>query len=88
MTSSTLPDGSFDRITAIAARRFNVPISAVSIADHDRSWFKSHHGLPVSQIAREPRLCASAILSQRPHILLDAATESRPLVTGALGLYF
>jgi len=88
----TPADGSFDRITAIAARRFNAPISAISIVDHDRIWFKSHQGMPVDQIAREPGLCASAILSQRPYILLDAATDSRslanPLVTGALGLRF
>ncbi len=43
----TPPDGAFDRITAIAARRFNVPISIISIVDHDRIWFKSHHGLDV-----------------------------------------
>src|SRR3954465_5536498 len=32
----TPPDGAFDRITAIAARRFDVPISIISIVDHDR----------------------------------------------------
>ena len=62
----TPPDGSFDRITAMAARRFGVPISIVSIVDHDRIWFKSHHGVPASQIGRDPGLCASAILSSDP----------------------
>src|SRR3546814_9391935 len=52
----TPPDGAFDRITAIAARRFGVPIAIVSIVDTDRIWFKSHHGLPVQQIDREPGL--------------------------------
>ena len=33
----TPPDGAFDRLTAIAARRFHVPISIISIVDHDRS---------------------------------------------------
>jgi two-component sensor histidine kinase len=88
----TPPDGSFDRITAIAARRFNVPISIVSIVDHDRIWFKSHHGVPVEQIAREPGLCASAILSPQPHILTDAKVDPRslanPLVAGDFGLRF
>lgn len=45
----TPPDGAFDRITAIAADLFNVPISIVSIIDHDRIWFKSHHGVDVPQ---------------------------------------
>ena len=88
----TPPDGSFDRITAIAARRFNVPISIISIVDHDRIWFKSHHGVPVEQTCREPGLCASAILSTDPHILTDAKADPRslanPLVAGDFGLRF
>lgn len=58
----TPPDGAFDRITALAARRFGVPISIISIVDEDRIWFKSRHGVPVEQIGRDPGLCASAIL--------------------------
>lgn len=88
----TPPDGVFDRITAIAARRFDVPISIISIVDHDRIWFKSHHGVPVNQIGRDPGLCASAILSSEPHILGDAKADPRalanPLVAGDFGLRF
>lgn len=88
----TPQDGSFDRITAIAARRFKVPISIISIVDHDRIWFKSHHGLSVRQVDREPGLCASAILSHEPHILLDAKNDPRslanPLVAGDFGFRF
>jgi len=88
----TPPDGAFDRITAIAARRFDVPISIISIVDHDRIWFKSHHGLAVNQIGRDPGLCASAILSPDPHILVDAKADPRslanPLVAGEFGLRF
>ncbi|MEF2554228.1 histidine kinase dimerization/phosphoacceptor domain -containing protein [Aurantimonas sp. A2-1-M11] len=88
----TPADGSFDRITALAARRFDVPISIISIVDHDRIWFKSHHGVPVEQIDREPGLCASAILSPEPHILTDASTDpsslANPLVAGDFGLRF
>jgi two-component sensor histidine kinase len=88
----TPPDGAFDRVTAIAARRFDVPISIISIVDHDRIWFKSHHGLPVKQIDREPGLCASAILRSEPYILENAAKDIRslanPLVAGDFGLRF
>jgi two-component sensor histidine kinase len=88
----TPPDGAFDRITALAARRFNVPIAIISVVDTDRIWFKSHHGLPVEQIDREPGLCASAILTPNPHILEDASTDVRslanPLVAGDFGLRF
>jgi two-component sensor histidine kinase len=88
----TPADGTFDRVTALAARRFDVPISIISIVDHDRIWFKSHHGLEVKQIGRDPGLCASAILSEMPHILSNAALDPRslanPLVAGDFGLRF
>jgi two-component sensor histidine kinase len=88
----TPADGSFDRVTAIAARGFNVPISIISIVDNDRIWFKSHHGLDVAQIGREAGLCASAILKNEPHILSDASKDIRslanPLVAGDFGLRF
>src|SRR4030081_3485531 len=88
----TPPDGSFDRVTALAARRFNAPISIVSIVDNDRIWFKSHHGLPVRQIGRDPGLCASAILTTEPYILENASIDPRslanPLVAGDFGLRF
>lgn len=88
----TPPDGIFDRVTAIAARRFGTPIAIISIVDHDRIWFKSHHGLDVEEIGRDPGLCASAILSSEVHLLLDASTDPRslanPLVAGDFGLRF
>lgn len=88
----TPPDGAFDRITAIAARRFGVPISIISIVDEDRIWFKSHHGVPVEQIDRAPGLCASAILGDDPYLLSDASVDPRslanPLVAGDFGLRF
>src|SRR5687768_8677091 len=88
----TPPDGSFDRVTALAARRFSAPISIISIVDHDRIWFKSHHGVDVEEIGRDPGLCASAILSEDAHVLLDASADPRslanPLVAGDFGLRF
>jgi len=89
----TPPDGVFDRLTAIAARTFGVPIAIVSVVDTDRIWFKSHHGLPdVSEIDRVPGLCASAILGHEPWLVTDAATDPRtlanPLVAGDFGLRF
>lgn len=88
----TPPDGAFDRITALAARLCGVPISIVSVVDTDRIWFKSHHGLDTNQISRDPGLCASAILQDKPWLVTDAATDPRtlanPLVAGEFGLRF
>jgi sigma-B regulation protein RsbU (phosphoserine phosphatase) len=88
----TPPDGAFDRIAAVAAEIFNVPIAIVSVVDTDRIWFKAHHGLDVTQIDREPGLCASAITGRDPWIVTDAVADPRtlanPLVAGEFGLRF
>lgn len=88
----TPPDRAFDRITALAARIFDVPISIVSIVDSDRIWFKSRHGIDVTEIGRDPGLCASAILQYEPWLVTDADVDPRtltnPLVVGELGLRF
>ena len=86
------PDGAFDRISALAARLFQVPIGIVSIVERDRIWFKSHHGIEVEQIDREDGLCASAILQDEPWLVTDAQIDPRtlanPLVAGEMGLRF
>ncbi|HEV7951208.1 MAG TPA: protein kinase, partial [Glaciihabitans sp.] len=88
----TPPDGAFDRITALAARILEVPIAIVSIVDSDRIWFKSHHGLDVDTIGRDPGLCASAIMQNNAWVVENATVDPRtlanPLVAGELGINF
>ena len=86
----TAPDDALDRITALAARLFGAPIAIVSVVDADRIWFRSHHGIDISQIDPDPGLCASAILSHQPWVVTDAEHDPRslanPLVSGEFGL--
>ncbi|MDQ0754584.1 GAF domain-containing serine/threonine-protein kinase [Arthrobacter sp. B3I4] len=88
----TPEDGTFDRIAALASRVFSVPVAIVSVVDHDRIWFKAHHGTDVTEIGRDPGLCASAILQDGPWVINDAVTDPRtlsnPLVAGEFGLQF
>ncbi|MDN3265763.1 SpoIIE family protein phosphatase [Streptomyces sp. CSDS2] len=89
----TPPDGAFDRVAALAARLFDVPVATVTIVDEDRIWFKAAHGLDgVSEIGRDPGLCGSAILRDDalviPDTLLDEVARGNPLVTGPLGVRF
>jgi len=85
-------DGAFDNIAQLAARTFRVPIAIISIVDHDRIWFKSHAGVDIEQVKREPGLCASAILLDHPTVVVDASLDPRSmansLVAGELGLRF
>ena len=87
------PDRAFDRITALAARLIDVPVSLVSIVDTDRIWLKSAHGLAgVEQVPRTPGLCASVVLQEDPWLVTDAPHDPRtaqnPLVAGPFGLQF
>ena len=88
----TPPDGAFDRICALAARFFDVPLASVTIVDEERIWFKAIQGLDVVEIPRSPGLCASAILQDAPYVvsdgLIDPRTANNPLVHGELGVRF
>ncbi len=88
----TPPDGSFNKMAELAAKIFNVPIAIISMVDTDRIWFKSHFGLEINEIGRDPGLCASAILSNDVYLIEDARADPRslanPLVTGEFGLQF
>lgn len=76
----------FDRVTALAAQLFEVPIALVSLVDRDRQWFKSCVGLPIRETEREISFCAHALTRDRPLVVPDALADPRfqhsPLVTG------
>ena len=89
----TPPDGAFDRIAAIAATLFKVPMATVCIVDTDRIWFKASLGLPgVRQVGRDPGLAASVILEGKPYVVTHARSDPRtaehPFVTGEVGVQF
>jgi sigma-B regulation protein RsbU (phosphoserine phosphatase) len=89
----TPPDGAFDRVAALAARFFSVRMATVTIVDEHRIWFKATQGLRgVTEIGRDPGLCASAILQDEPYLLSDTLKDAQavtnPLVRGELGLRF
>ncbi|MBA3521223.1 MAG: GAF domain-containing protein [Gemmatimonadales bacterium] len=88
----TPPDGAFDRVTALAARHFGVPVALVSLVDEDRIWFKSRYGLQADQIPRSPGLCASVIMSNDSYVVRNAIEDPRtlanPLVAGEMGVRF
>jgi sigma-B regulation protein RsbU (phosphoserine phosphatase) len=68
-------------------------MASVTIVDSDRIWFKATHGLDgVTQIGRDPGLCASAIQHNEPYAVTDAEIDPRtadnPLVHGEMGIRF
>ena len=82
----TLPEERFDRLTRMASRVFEVPISLVSLIDENRQWFKSRVGLDVCETLRDISFCGHAILGNEIFVIEDAQKDERfrdnPLVTG------
>jgi CheY-like chemotaxis protein len=82
----------FDRLTRLAAAVFEVPVALVTLVDHDRQWFKSHHGLDMSETHRDLSFCAHAIHSDDvmvvPDTRLDARFADSPVVTAAPRIRF
>ncbi|MEJ1936055.1 GAF domain-containing protein, partial [Nostoc sp. NIES-2111] len=87
------PEAEFDALAAAAALVCNVPLSLVSLVDHDRQWFKANVGLPgVTQTPRELAFCAHAIVQddvlEVPDALADERFADNPLVVGAPEIRF
>jgi GAF domain-containing protein len=86
---------SFERITAIAARVYDVPIALVSLVDLGRQWFLSNRGLgDCRETPRRLAFCAHAVCAKQNECLIvpDATRDFRfqdnPLVTGPPNIRF
>ncbi|MGV0878087.1 EAL domain-containing protein [Martelella sp. FLE1502] len=82
----TAPEENFDRLTALAARLFNVPIVLISLVGRDRQFFKSRIGLDVCETSRDVSFCAHALVQDDVLFIPDALNDPRfatnPLVLG------
>ena len=76
----------FDRVTRMAARLLNVPVSLVTLVDENRQWFKSAYGWDKRETPRELSFCAHTIGMDDVMMVADATSDERfstnLLVTG------
>lgn len=82
----TLPEESYDTITALMAYICEVPISLVSIIDRDRNFLKSHHGIPFNEDPRNRSFCGHAIVADVDIMIVpdtkeDERFRDNPLVS-------
>jgi len=83
----TLPEKDFDYLTMIASQICDTPISLITLIDASRQWFKSHHGIGVTETDRKYSFCAHAINTPQemmvvPDTRLDERFADNPFVTG------
>ena len=82
----------FDAITRMAARLFEMPTVLISLIDEDRQWFKSRVGLDVCETSRDISFCNHVLDANAPLVVPDARADARfadnPLVTGAPHIRF
>ena len=85
----TLPEEAFDRLTRLTARVFGAPISMITLVDERRQWFKSCHGLDMTETPRDLAVCGHTLELGDPDAVLvipDATLDPRfsanPRVTG------
>jgi EAL domain-containing protein (putative c-di-GMP-specific phosphodiesterase class I)/GAF domain-containing protein len=80
----TAPSESFDRITRMASRIFDLPIAAVSLTDSDRQWFKSRVGVDHWEIPRDAAPC-SEVAEDTDFVLIQDFQKSECYRDSPLG---
>jgi EAL domain-containing protein (putative c-di-GMP-specific phosphodiesterase class I)/GGDEF domain-containing protein len=87
----TPPSESFDRITRMASQIFGLPISAVSLTDRDRQWFKSRVGVDHMQIPRMKAPCGEVAESTDfvliPDLMADPCYATSVLASQGVRFY-
>jgi diguanylate cyclase (GGDEF)-like protein/PAS domain S-box-containing protein len=82
----TPPEEAFDRLTALAARLFEVPIVLITLVGRNKQFFKSRQGISICETAREVSFCSHAIAQDDILLISDALKDPRfatnPLVLG------
>lgn len=77
----------FKHLVSTTAALFDAPITAVSLVDEDRQWFKSSVGLAAKETPRSMSFCSVAIAKGDVLVVenaqRDARFKSNELVTGA-----
>lgn len=75
----------FEQVTRLLKTVTNVPITAFSVLDHERQYFKSIQGLDVRETPRDISFCGHVILQDDIMVVENALEDERfsdnPLVT-------
>lgn len=89
----TLPELDYDNLTVIAAAICGTPISLITFIDEERQWFKSRHGIDVSETSRDYSFCAHAINDPNNVLIIEDSRKDirffdNPAVSGNPNIIF
>ncbi|WP_418359660.1 PAS domain S-box protein [Sphingobacterium detergens] len=73
----TAAESEFDRITEIASRVCDMPISLISLVDKERQWFKSRVGLELKETPRDLSFCQYTFTEDQLLEVRDAVEDDR-----------
>ena len=73
----TAAESEFDRITEIASRVCDMPISLISLIDKERQWFKSRVGFDLEETPRDLSFCQYTLTEDQLLEIRDAAQDDR-----------
>ena len=71
------PEERFDRLTRLAQKVFDVPVSAITLVDNDRVWSKSCAGMSVRETPRSESFCNTTVALEQVLVVEDARLDSR-----------
>lgn len=67
----TIAEERFDQITHQAAEKLGVPISAISIIDENREWYKSCYGVDAKEGDRNISFCGHTIVEPEDVLVVE-----------------
>ncbi|PRP66438.1 GAF domain-containing sensor histidine kinase [Nonlabens agnitus] len=76
----SLPEDSYDDITRIIASICDTPIALISLLDNDRNFFKSKHGVELSEAPRDLSFCSHTIISDDDIMVVNDAREDERFI--------
>jgi signal transduction histidine kinase len=86
------PDRTLDRITALAAHLFDVPVAVIGIVDSGHIRLVSSCGLETTEIGFAPEYPAITLLREAPYIVantkVDTSLLTKTLATEVAGMEF
>ncbi len=73
----TLPEQSYEDLTALATYVCETPTALISLVDQERQWFKSRVGIGVDETERSVSFCAHTIVHPEVLVVEDTFLDER-----------